>query len=252
MVVMKKTLMDKVAIVTGASSGIGAAAAEMLAAEGAIVVAVARRADRLDALVARIGAAGGRAHALPADVGKESEANAVVEKTLKLCGCVDILVNSAGIIRLGLTAEADPAEWREQIDVNLLAPMYLSRAVLPDMRTRGDGHIVNVSSTAARGAGAGQPGYHASKWGVNGFSESMRQECAPLGIRVTVVEPGPTATEVGDSIPDEKARAFIQAHVQKAGNMLSNDVAGAILYALKQPPHVNVREIWIAPTAAIR
>jgi NADP-dependent 3-hydroxy acid dehydrogenase YdfG len=249
---MTQTLRDKIAIVTGASSGIGAAAADMMARDGAVVVAVARRADRLAALVKRIAAAGGRALAIPADVTREAQANNVVEQTLKHYGRVDILVNSAGIIRLGSVADADPAHWREQIDINLLAPMYLSRAVLADMRQRGDGHIVNVSSTAGRSAGAGQAGYHASKWGVTGYSESMRQECAPLGIRVTVVEPGPTATEVGDSIPDPKARAFIQAHVSKPGTMQADDVAGAILYALKQPPNVNVREIWISATTAVR
>jgi NADP-dependent 3-hydroxy acid dehydrogenase YdfG len=245
-------MKDRVAIVTGASSGIGQAAAEMIAREGAIVVAVARRASRLTELVQRIVAAGGQATALPADVTIEAEANQVVAQTLAQHGRVDILVNSAGIVRPGSVEEADPAEWREQIDINLLAPMYLSKAVIPDMRRRGDGHILNVSSTAGRTAGARHAGYSASKWGVTAYSESMRQELAPLGIRVTLVEPGATITEVGDSIANPKDRAAIQAHVSRGGIMHANDVAGAIVYALKQPPNVNVREIWIAPTSALR
>lgn len=245
-------MKGKVAIVTGASSGIGQAAAEMIAREGAIVVAVARRAERLTELVQRIVAAGGHATALPADVTVEAQANEVVAQTLARHGRVDILVNSAGIVRPGSVEEADPAEWREQIDINLLAPMYLSKAVIPDMRRRGDGHILNVSSTAGRTAGARHSGYSASKWGVTGYSESMRQELAPFGIRVTVVEPGATTTEVGDSIRHPGDRAAIQAHVSRGGIMHADDVAGAIVFALKQPPNVNVREIWIAPTSALR
>ena len=156
------------------------------------------------------------------------------------------------IVRPGSVEEADPAEWREQIDINLLAPMYLSKAVIPDMRRRGDGHILNVSSTAGRTAGARHSGYSASKWGVTAFSESMRQELAPFGIRVTVVEPGATTTEVGDSIRNPGDRAAIQAHVSRGAIMHADDVAGAIVFALKQPPNVNVREIWIAPTSALR
>ena len=189
-------MKDKVAIVTGASSGIGFAAAEMIAREGTIVVAVARRADRLNELVQRIVAAGGRATALPADVTILAEANRVVEQTLAQHGRVDMLVNSAGIVRAGSVEEADPAEWREQIDINLLAPMYLSKAVIPGMRLRGDGHILNVSSTSGRTAGPRHSGYAASKWGITGYSEAMRQELAPLGIRVTVVEPGATVSAV--------------------------------------------------------
>ena len=115
-----------------------------------------------------------------------------------------------------------------------------------------DGHILNVTSTAARTAGPRYSGYNASKWGANAYSDAMRQELAPFGIRVTIVEPGATTTEVGNSIQDPKDRAFMQAHVTKEGTMHVNDVAGAIVYALKQPANVNVREIWIAPTAALR
>jgi NADP-dependent 3-hydroxy acid dehydrogenase YdfG len=244
-------LQGRIAIVTGASSGIGAGTAEMLGKEGAIVVLVARRADRLAGLVQRINAAGGRASAIAADVAQEAEAKRVVAETLVRHGRVDILVNSAGIIRPGMVESGDPATWRESMDINLLSPMYTSQAAIQDMRKRGDGHIVVVSSTAGRKVGAGNPAYTASKHGVNAFSEAMRQECAPHGIRVTIVEPGATETEVGDSIPDLQQRELIKAHVRKAGVMHVDDVAGAIVFALRQPSNVNIRELWIAPTSAV-
>jgi NADP-dependent 3-hydroxy acid dehydrogenase YdfG len=120
------------------------------------------------------------------------------------------------------------------------------------MRARGDGHIVNVSSTAGRIIGSGHSSYVASKHGVNAFSEAMRQEVAPHGIRVTIVEPGATETEVFASIRDDKARAIMSQHISKEGNMRALDVANAILYALAQPANVNIREIWLAPTSAVR
>jgi NADP-dependent 3-hydroxy acid dehydrogenase YdfG len=243
---------DRIAMVTGASSGIGAATALLLAREGAVVAAVARRADRLEALVKRIEVAGGRAAAFPGDIAREPEAKKVLADTLARYGRVDILVNSAGIVRPGSVETADPAHWREQIEINLLAAMYLSQGVLPGMRERRDGHIVNVSSTAGRYVGTRHSGYTASKHAVNAFSETLRQEVAELGIRVTIIEPGATATEVFDSIPNAADRAAMTQHITKAGNMSAEDVAGAILFALKQPPNVNVREIWMAPTAAVR
>jgi len=245
-------MKDRIAMVTGASSGIGAATAELLAREGAVVAAIARRADRLDALVRRIEAAGGRAAAFRADVARESEATKVVADVLARYGRVDILVNSAGIVRPGNVETADPAHWREQIEINLLAAMYLSQGVLSGMRARRDGHIVNVSSTAGRFVGPRHSGYAASKHAVNAFSEALRLEVAEAGIRVTIVEPGATNTEVFDSIPDAADRDVMNKHITKEGNMRAEDVANAILFALKQPPNVNVREIWLAPTAALR
>jgi NADP-dependent 3-hydroxy acid dehydrogenase YdfG len=245
-------LKDKVAIVTGASSGIGAATAELLAGDGAVVALVARRADRLEELVKRIVDAGGRAAAFPADVRREPECDQVAAGVISRYGRVDILINSAGVVRPGNVETANPADWRESIEINLLSAMYLSRGVLSGMRARGDGHIVNVSSTAGRIIGSGHSSYVASKHGVNAFSEAMRQEVAPHGIRVTIVEPGATETEVFASIPDEKARAIMNQHITKEGNMRAVDVANAILYALAQPPNVNIREIWLAPTSAVR
>jgi NADP-dependent 3-hydroxy acid dehydrogenase YdfG len=243
---------EKIALVTGASSGIGEATAELLAREGAVVAAVARRADRLGALVRRIETAGGRSAAFPADIAVDTEAAAVAQRVLARYGRIDILVNSAGIVRPGAVETSDPAHWREMIDINLLATMYLSRAVLPGMRERGDGHIVIVSSTAGRYVGTRHSGYTASKHAVNAFAETMRQEVAGFGIRVTIIEPGATTTDVASSIPDAQDRATMVQHVTKEGTMRAEDVGGAIVFALRQPPYVNVREIWLAPTAAVR
>ena len=134
-------------------------------------------------------------------------------------GRIDILVNGAGIVRPGSVETADPAAWREQIDINLLAAMYLSQGVLPGMRARRDGHIVTVSSTAGRYVGTRHSGYTASKHAVNAFCETLRQEVAELGIRVTIVEPGATTTEVHESIPDASDRAAMTQHITKQGNM---------------------------------
>jgi NADP-dependent 3-hydroxy acid dehydrogenase YdfG len=124
--------------------------------------------------------------------------------------------------------------------------------VLPGMRARRDGHIVTVSSTAGRHVGTRHSGYTASKHAVNAFCETLRQEVAEHGIRVTIVEPGATSTEVHESIPDPSDRAAMTQHITKQGNMRALDVGNAILFALKQPPNVNIREIWLAPTAAVR
>jgi NADP-dependent 3-hydroxy acid dehydrogenase YdfG len=245
-------MKGKIALVTGASSGIGAATALLLAREGASVAAVARRADRLEELVHNIAAAGGRGVAFAADVADRDSGEAVFQQVLAHFGQVDILVNSAGIMRPGNTETSDPGDWRDMFDINVLGTMYMSRAALPGMRERRDGHIVIVSSTAGRYAAAGNVGYSASKHAVNAFSEAMRQEVAAHGIRVTLIEPGATSTEVAQSIPDPNARDFIAQHVSKTGSMCAEDVGGAILYVLKQPPNVNVRELWIAPTSAVR
>jgi len=248
----KPTMKDKIALITGASSGIGAAAAQLLAREGVVVAAVARRADRLSTLIKGIEAAGGRGGAFAADVGNQTAAEAVIQQVLARYGRIDILVNSAGILRPGDTETSEPAHWREMFDINVFSAMYMSRAVLPAMRERRDGHIVVVSSTAGRLVGAGNVGYTSSKHAVNAFADAMRQEVALLGIRVTLIEPGATTTEVAQSIPDPEARAKMELHVSKEGSMRPEDVGGAIVYAVNQPPNVNVREIWLAPTAAVR
>ncbi|HEV2461524.1 MAG TPA: SDR family NAD(P)-dependent oxidoreductase, partial [Ktedonobacterales bacterium] len=176
---MPGRLDGKVALVTGASSGIGAATALALAAEGARIAAAARRSDRLDALVKRIAARGGQALPLVVDVANEAQVRAMVQRTRETWGRIDMLVNDAGVAHLGLIDGAKTEDWREMVNVNLLGVMYATHAVLPLMKAQGSGHIVNVSSVAGRTAWAGGAVYNATKWGVGAFSEALRQEVAP-------------------------------------------------------------------------
>jgi NADP-dependent 3-hydroxy acid dehydrogenase YdfG len=248
---MPDILAGKIALVTGASSGIGAAAATALAAAGATVAMVARRADRLDALVREIEDAGGKALALPGDVADEKVAQRVVAETLQRFGRLDILVNSAGIIDSGGVENADTARWRRVLDINLLASMYTSRAVIGPMRAQGGGDIINISSTAGRRAASLFVAYSASKFGLTAMTEAMRQEVGRYGIRVCIIEPGATTTEVSEGVVDPAYREMIQKHVTKEGSMLPEDVAAAIVFAVSLPPRANVSQLLIRPTTDV-
>lgn len=245
---MKKPLAGRAALVTGASSGIGEATAVALASAGATVAVSARRADRLRDLVGRIEAAGGTAHALPGDVTDEATATGIVTDTARRCGRLDILVNSAGIVRPGGVENADTEEWRQVIAVNLLATLYTCRAAIGPMRAQGSGDIINISSTAGRRAAGLFGPYSTSKFGLNAMSEGMRQEVGRYGIRVCVIEPGATTTEVAESIPDPGYRRFMHDHVHQEGAMQPEDVAAAIVFVASLPGRANVSELLIRPT----
>lgn len=240
---------SKVALITGASSGIGAATAELLAARGYCLALVARRSDQLKLLVDRIKQTGGHADFFCADVSCEQQVNHVVADVLTKFGSIDVLINSAGIIRPGVISDQPSEQWRDTFDINVLAPMLMAQAVIPAMRDKQAGHIINISSNAAKiPGGVGQASYAASKYAVTAFSSSLRKEVAEDGIRVTVIEPGTTATDIADSIPDDMARRGIRDHVHKSSSMQAIDIAEAVLYAISQPPRVNVSEIWLTPT----
>ena len=243
------TLAGKIALVTGASSGIGAAAAVALGAAGATVAMVARRADRLEALVSQIKDAGGNALALPGDVTDEKVAEAVVTETIRRLGRLDILVNSAGIIDAGGVENAVTEQYRRVMDVNLMASLYTSRAVIGPMRAQGGGDIINISSIAGRRAAALFNAYSASKFALTAMTEALRQEVAGHGIRVCIIEPGATTTEVSAGVSDPTSRKFIAAHVSKEGAMKPEDVAAAIVFVAALPPRANVSELLIRPTS---
>lgn len=245
---MAGTLAGRVALVTGASSGIGEGAALALAAVGATVAVAARRADRLEDLVKRIQSAGGKALALPGDVVDEAVAKGIVEQTVKRFGRLDILVNSAGIIQAGGVENAKLDEWRRVLDVNLLATLYTCTAAIGPMREQGGGDIINISSTAGRRAAAPFGPYSTSKFGLTGMTEGLRQEVGKYGIRVCIVEPGATTTEVADSITDPNYRKAMQAHVAKDGAMKPEDVADAIVFVASLPRRANVSQLLIRPT----
>lgn len=245
---MTGTLAGRVALVTGASSGIGEGAALALAAAGATVAVAARRADRLEALVKRIQSAGGKALPLPGDVVDESVAKGIVEQTVNCFGRLDILVNSAGIIQAGGVENAKLDEWRRVLEVNLLATLYTCTAAIGPMREQGGGDIINISSTAGRRAAASFGPYSTSKFGVTGMTEGLRQEVGKYGIRVCIIEPGATTTEVADSISDASYRKAMQAHVSKEGAMKPEDVADAVVFVASLPRRANVSQLLIRPT----
>lgn len=240
-------------LVTGASSGIGEATAEAIAAAGGSVALAARRSDRLDALAARINEGGGSAIAIEADIAVESQARELVERAAGELGGLDGLVNNAGVMLLGLVQGADTAEWRRMIEVNLLGLLYCTHAALPVIRDGGGGDIVNVSSVAGRIAALGSAVYNMTKWGVTGFSEALRQECAHINVRVTCVEPGFVETELHGHNRDPLVRERIEQAREAIGDVLeAADIADAIVYALARPRHVALNEILVRPTRQTR
>jgi NADP-dependent 3-hydroxy acid dehydrogenase YdfG len=248
---MDGSLEGMVVAVTGASSGIGEATALACAGAGASVALAARREDRLRELAARIESGGGRALAVGCDVSDEQQAGDFVRRAAEELGRLDVLVNNAGVMLLGPIEGAPTEEWRRMIDANVYGVLYCSHAALPIMREQGGGHIVNVSSVAGRIARAGSGVYNLTKFGVGAFSESLRQEGVPIGVRVTIIEPGAVATELAmhnrPPVLEQMAKNF-----QGVTPMQAQDIANAILYAISQPQGVSVNEILVRPTTQAR
>jgi clavulanate-9-aldehyde reducatase len=240
-------------LITGASSGIGEAAAEAIVREGGAVALGARRKDRLDELASSLTGDGGKAIAIEADIGEERQAVALVSQAADELGGLDGLVNNAGVMLLGLIQGADTDEWRRMIDVNLLGLLYCTHAAVPVMRDGGGGDVVNVSSVAGRVAAMGSAVYNMTKWGVVGFSEALRQECAHIGIRVTCVEPGFVETELQGHNKNPMVLERIEQMREATGKVLeAADIANAIVYALGQPKHVSINEVLVRPSGQTR
>ena len=241
-------LDGKVAVITGASSGIGEATAEALAAEGAAVVVAARREDRLSDLSKRIEDKGGRVLASACDVTDEGQAHGLIRKAEQEFGRVDILVNNAGVMLLSNVGKGLSEEWRRMFDVNVLGLLYSTDAAIETMKRQGGGHLVNISSVAGRKVTRDSSGVYAgSKFAVGAISEGLRQELLQDNIRVTIVEPGAVATELADHITDEDARESLGG-LLKLEILQAEDIANAIVYAVTQPERVSVNEILIRPT----
>jgi NADP-dependent 3-hydroxy acid dehydrogenase YdfG len=249
---MTQALTGTVALVTGASSGIGEATALALAEEGAAVALVARRRDKLEALAERIGS-GGRALVVEADVTDQAQAQRAVETTVAELGRLDTLVNNAGVMLLGPIVGAPIEEWQRMVHLNVLGLLYCTHAALPHLLEAAEGEphrvadVVNVSSVAGRVARLNSGVYNATKFGVVAFSESLRQEVTTRHVRVTVIEPGATATELAfhnrPEILEGMAQTFGGIEIMKA-----EDIANSVRYAVTQPRHVAVNEILIRPT----
>jgi NADP-dependent 3-hydroxy acid dehydrogenase YdfG len=241
-------LHGKVAVVTGASSGIGEATAEALAAEGATVVVAARREERLVDLTKRIEESGGKVLAATCDVTDEAQAHGLIRRAEDEFGRVDILVNNAGVMLLSTVGKGLSEEWRRMFDVNVLGLLYATDAAIETMKRQGGGHLVNVSSVAGRKVTRDSSGVYAgSKFAVGAISEGLRQELLEENIRVTIVEPGAVATELTDHITDEDARESLGG-LLNLEILQAEDIANAIVYAVTQPERVSVNEILIRPT----
>ncbi len=248
-----RTLTGTVALVTGASSGIGEATARALARAGADVSIVARRKDRLDALAARIQEAGGRALAIGSDVTARQQAEHAVDHTVRELGRLDIVVNNAGVMLLGPVEGAPVKEWERMVSLNVMGLLYMTNAALPHLlraaedRPRRVADLVNVSSVAGRHARAGVGVYNLTKFGVGAFSEALRQEVTKRHVRVSLVEPGAVNTELTDHLRPEIREQSLQrfAGVER---LESEDIADAIAYIVTRPRRVAVNEMLVRPT----
>jgi NADP-dependent 3-hydroxy acid dehydrogenase YdfG len=249
-------LEGTVALVTGASSGIGHATALELASEGASVALVGRREDRLTGLATEITGSGGKALVVPADITTPEAAAEAVERTVEGLGRLDTLVNNAGLMLLGPTPGADLNEWQRMVDINLMGLMYTSHAAIPHLvKAAADGprrvaDIVNISSLNGRNAYAMMAVYTATKFGVNGFSEALRQELAKQHVRVSVVEPGSVDTELRTHNSDA-VQQLLSAGLGDVERLQSQDIADTVGYIVTRPRHVSVAELLVRPTEQV-
>ncbi|NBH10485.1 SDR family NAD(P)-dependent oxidoreductase [Amycolatopsis sp. SID8362] len=238
----------KIALVTGASSGIGAATARAMAAAGATVVAGARRVDRLEELAAT---ADGEVFPVELDVADQQSVREAVATAVSRFGGLDVVVNNAGVMLSGPIVGADTAEWDRMVRTNLLGTLYVTHAALPHLLAR-KGTVVQISSTSGRVASAMGGVYAATKFGVNAFTESLRQEVTEQGVRVVTIEPGMVDTELADHIGDETIRDMAKKMADSMRTLRAEDVAAAVVYAVGQPDHVAVNEILLRPTDQVR
>lgn len=245
---MKNRLQDRIALVTGASSGIGEATALALAEQGAKVAIAARRRDRLEQLAATLTGLGAEPLVLVADLASEVEAQRIVKETEAHYGRLDILINNAGVMYLEPVAEADLGRWRRMLELNVLSVIASTQAALAGMRARREGHIVNVSSVAGRVANPNAAAYAATKFGVVGFSESLRREVYKDNIRVSVIEPGMVDTELREHIGHEASRRAVNARAGEMRQLQAEDIADTILFCVTRPDYVCINEVLIRPT----
>lgn len=253
---MTTPLDGTVALITGASSGIGEATARALAASGAKVAVTARRLERLERLASEIGGEGRTALAIQSDIADQEQAIAAVDRTVDELGRLDIVVNNAGQMLLGPIEEAPTEEWDRMIDLNLKGLINTTHAALPHLLAaaedsdRGCADLVNISSVAGRIARSGSGVYNLTKHGVGAFGESFRQEFASRKVRSTIIEPGAVDTELTDHIRDG-VREQVRGRFADIKSLEAADIGDAIAYAVTRPWHVSVNEMLIRPTEQV-
>ncbi len=243
---MNNEIKDKVVFITGASSGIGEASARLLAAQGAKVVLGARRTERLEQIAAEIRKAGGAAEVKALNVADRADVAAFVEFGIAKFGRIDVMFNNAGVMPLSPLNALKVEDWDNMIDVNVRGVLYGIAAALPVMERQGGGHIINTASVGAHWVGPTSAVYSATKYAVWAISDGLRQE--QKTVRVTILSPGVVATELGHDITDQSSKEFLETLRNSA--LTPESVARAVVYAISQPPEVDVTEIIVRPTGA--
>jgi NADP-dependent 3-hydroxy acid dehydrogenase YdfG len=242
-----KNIQDKVIIITGASSGIGAAAARKMAALGAKVVLAARREDQLKVLVKELG---DNAIYVITDVSKRADLDNLIKQAIDKFGHIDVLWNNAGIMPLSFFEEGLVDEWDRMIDINIKGVLYGINAVLPHMLQRGQGHILSTSSVGGLKTSPGIGVYSATKFAVRAIMETLREEVAQT-IKVTTVYPGATQSELGHDITSPKIKA-LYGNLANMPKMEEEAIANAVIYAISQPGNINVNEVVLRPLGQTR
>jgi NADP-dependent 3-hydroxy acid dehydrogenase YdfG len=244
---MTDQIEGKVIVITGASSGLGEAAARLLSAQGAVLVLGARRAERIEALAAELGGEG-RALAIPTDVVRSADVSALVDGAVARFGRIDVMINNAGLMPNSPIERLKVADWERVIDVNIKGVLYGIAAALPHFQRQTGGHFVNVASVAGHKVRPGSTVYSATKHAVRVISEGLRQEVKPWNIRTTIISPGLVTSELADSITEPDTREA--AHQIYRRTAIGADAfARAVAFALAQPPDVDINEILFRPTA---
>lgn len=245
---MSDNIAGKVIIITGASSGMGEAAARHLAEKGAKIVMAARRMERIEAIAKELKQQGKQAMAIPTDVAKYEDVENLIQATVAAFGRVDVLINNAGVMPLSRLEQGKVEEWNQMIDVNLRGVLHGIAAVLPYMKTQKSGHIINTASVAAHLVFPASSVYSATKFAVRALTEGLRQESAAHNIRATLISPGAVKTELLEHITDQEVKAVNQDYVESVG-VSAETYARMVAFAISEPEDVGVSEIIFRPTA---
>ncbi|MBN9216434.1 MAG: SDR family oxidoreductase [Mesorhizobium sp.] len=243
---MTDNIRDKVVVITGASSGLGEAAARLLAGEGARLVLGARRVDRLEALADELSL--GENAVLVTDVTDVAQVKRLVDHAVTAHGRVDVIINNAGLMPHSPLERGKVEDWDRMIDVNIKGVLYGIAAALPHMKERKSGHIINVSSVAGHKVGPGGAVYAATKHAVRVISEGLRQEVKPYNIRTTIISPGAVATELPDSVTEADVAQGVKALYDRVA-IPADSFARTVVFAMSQPDDVDINEILFRPTA---
>lgn len=245
---MTDNIKNKVIVITGASSGMGEAAARHLAHKGAKLVLAARRSDRIDVLAKEINAQGGTAIAVATDVTREDDVKKLVDTAVNQLGRIDVLINNAGVMPLSPLDQVKVNEWNQMIDVNLRGVLHGIAAALPYMKAQKSGHIINTASVAGHLVFPASAVYSATKYAVRALTEGLRKETCAYNVRATIISPGAVSTELLEHISDKDVQTANQEYVGKVG-VPPETFARMVAFAIGEPDDVGVNEIIFRPTA---